>query len=493
MFRFLPALATGTFLCLSSVICAAGPFASPGDTLLRHDLQLLDDAGAINIPLTAWPLAWGDIDNALAAVDVATLNEQEQLALRRLRRRADFATDAVTDVTLSAAAASNPRTIRTFEDTPRENGEVTASLDWTGDRFAANLSASYAINAADGDEFRPDDTYVGVALGNWMLSAGWQQRWWGPGRDGSLILSSNARPVPAISLQRNRSDAFESRWLRWIGPWSVTTFMGLLDDEREIDDALLFGVRVTFRPIQSLEIGLSRTAQWCGEDRLCDVSAFADLLLGNDNRGVNVDPEEEPGNQLAGVDVRWRLPGEVPLAVYAQWIGEDTRRGGPEIGSWLRQAGIEHWGAVGALQHRTHLEITETSCRTGGLGFSEVNPNCGYGHSIYQTGYRYNGRSLAHGMDGDGLSYSIGSTLVQSAGQSWNVAIRHMEINRAGPPDPRHTLSETPQDVTDLHLSYSRDTDIGSFHLGVGGSRTDGALSGDTDTEFSGYLQWSSK
>ena len=48
----------------------AEPWASPGDTRLRNDLQLLDDAGAINIPLSAWPIAWGDLSNALEEVDV---------------------------------------------------------------------------------------------------------------------------------------------------------------------------------------------------------------------------------------------------------------------------------------------------------------------------------------------------------------------------------------------------------------------------------------
>jgi hypothetical protein len=244
--------------------------------------------------------------------------------------------------------------------------------------------------------------------------------------------------------------------------------------------------------LRSLEIGLSRTAQWCGSERPCSGSTFVDLLLGNDNRGVNVDPEDEPGNQLAGADARWRLPGNLPFAIYAQWIGEDTRQGGPLIGSWLRQAGIEHWGAAGGLQYRTHFEVSETSCRAGGMGFSEIEPNCGYRHGIYETGYRYNGKALGHGMDGDGLSYSIGSTLVQSAGQSWNIVIRHMEINRVGAPDSRHTLAATPRDVTDIQLSYARALPSGRIHAGVGTSRSDDELSGNDSSDVTGFIQWSS-
>jgi hypothetical protein len=179
-----------------------------------------------------------------------------------------------------------------------------------------------------------------MALGNWMLTAGWQDRWWGPSRDGSLLLGTNARPTPGIMLQRIASAPFESRWLSWMGPWTLTTFMSLLDDERVVNDAYLFGVRGSFRPPGTgLEIGISRTAQWCGDDRPCDAETFIDLLLGNDNRGVNVDPEDEPGNQLGGFDVRWALPrsrgilyavdrGRWPRGRSRRWFVAQTIRDG---------------------------------------------------------------------------------------------------------------------------------------------------------------------
>jgi hypothetical protein len=46
-------------------------------------------------------------------------------------------------------------------------------------------------------------------LGNWSTSLGKVDRWWGPGWDGSLILSTNARPIPAISLDRRIAEPFE--------------------------------------------------------------------------------------------------------------------------------------------------------------------------------------------------------------------------------------------------------------------------------------------
>ena len=483
-----------SILLLVGSAAIAEPLAAPGDMRLRHDLQLLNDRGVINVPMTAWPISLGDIHNALSIADAHGLSGPEREALDRTREHLSWELETGTiRPRIQLAAAHNPRIIRSFENTPREEGQATAGLSWMGERFAVNLSAAYASNPFDGEEFRPDGTYVGVALGNWMLTAGWQERWWGPSRDGSLILGSNARPSPGITLQRNLSTPFKTKWLSWMGPWTFTTFMSELDDERVINDAWLFGVRGSIRPPKTgLEIGISRAAQWCGEGRPCDASTFFDLLVGNDNRGVNVDPDEEPGNQLGGFDIRWTLPKKIPAALYMQWIGEDGRGGGGAIGSWLRQVGVEHWGTIGTLSHRAHFEVSDTSCREGGFGFSDIKPNCTYEHSIYQTGYRFRGRSIGHPGDADTLSYSFGSTLVQSAGPVWNVLLRYMEMNRVGLPNPRHTLSATPQELVDVQVSHERLTKYGRFHAGLGYGRVDDQVSGTSSSDVSGFIQWSS-
>ena len=55
-----------------------------------------------------------------------------------------------------------------------------------------------------------DGSYIAARLGNWSASLGQQERWWGPGWDGSLILSTNARPIPAVSFDRRVPEPFET-------------------------------------------------------------------------------------------------------------------------------------------------------------------------------------------------------------------------------------------------------------------------------------------
>jgi hypothetical protein len=369
--------------CWLAAAASADPWAGPGDTRLRNDLQLLNDSGVINIPLTAWPVPWGDIYGSLSNSGIGGLSPDVRAAFDRVRRLARYEmSDGLAEIEFALAGASNPRIIRSFENTPREEAEATAGVSWVGQRFAFNLRATYANDPFDGDEFRPDGTYVGVALGNWMLTAGWQERWWGPGRDAGTILSTNARPTPSIGIQRNSSLPSESKWFRWMGPWTLSSFMGLMDDERVVEDGLLFGLRFSMRPLRGLEIGLSRTAQWCGEGRKCDLEAFFNMLRGKDNAGANVNPDEEPGNQLGGFDIRWTLPRQIPVALYMQWTAEDTRDTGGSLHQWLRQVGVEYWGTIGDASHRTHFEIGDTLARFGGIGEGSKAPNSAYNHDL---------------------------------------------------------------------------------------------------------------
>ena len=112
---------------------------------------------------------------------------------------------------VSARGGTNqPSTLRGFADTPREEGELALRASWLSDHFALNLRARCVADPDDDKKFRADGSYLGVNVGNFMISAGFMERWWGPGWDGSLILSTNARPIPSLTLERNYTDPFKT-------------------------------------------------------------------------------------------------------------------------------------------------------------------------------------------------------------------------------------------------------------------------------------------
>ena len=458
----------GALLLLTLGFCGntwAQPFVAPGRPELRSDLQLLADKGILPEPMTAWPLAWVDVIEGIEAVGIGPLDAMTVDALEQIRTEASIA--RVTDRLLPhirLAFTNDPPAIRSYSDVPRQKAELEFGVRWTGERLTFNLDLTRASDAEE--DWRLDGSYIGYAAGNWALIAGYPERWWGPGLDGSLILSTNARPLPQVGIQRVSAQPFGPRWLRWIGPWTLATFVGQFDDMRVINDALLFGLRVTAKPLPNLEIGLSRAAQLCGGDRPCDASTFLRMLTGKDNRGINVDDAAEPGNQLGGLDLRWVF-GDRPYAVYGQWIGEDSRQGGPQIGSWLRLAGVEYWSALRRpdWRQRTYVELADTICQEGGGGFGGNKFNCAYEHSVYRSGYRYERRSLGHSIDSDSKSIAIATIINAPDGKYWRIGGRHVDINEGPVVNSPHGIATVPTRYSALEVAHGRKLPLGDLRV----------------------------
>lgn len=479
-----PGPTAAAVLCLLPTSPAlAEPWIGPGDVAVRHDLQRLSDAGLLGTPLMSWPVTWAQVARELRGLDATHLSDGERAALQRLRARADREMRVgASGLEARLAAAADPAELRTFEATPRETGEATIAADWLGERFAARLAVTLVADPEDDQSVRPDGSYVAGILGNWIVSAGYLDRWWGPGWQGSLILSTNARPLPAIGLDRNEPVPFDVPVLRWLGPWKLSTFMGQLESDRDYSNALLFGLRAEFRPHPTLQVAASRAAQWCGDGRPCGLDTFWDLLVGNDNDQAL---EEQPGNQLGGFDLRWSWPGaRVPIALYAQAIGEDEAGFMPS--KFLGLFGLEVWGDAWEGTVRAHLEYADTAC-----DFPNSPPEfgCAYTSGIYTSGYRYRGRAIGHSADADSEALGAGIMYLTAEGRRWDLVARNVKLNRAGLASG-HSLSPAAETVRDFALTHDRAYAWGKITVSVGYS--DPASNGPSGLPdgVRGFLTW---
>ncbi len=457
---------------------------------MRHDIQVLADYGALRSPVTTWPISWDAVLADLEYVqanDIVLPNRVLPTFDRVLVRARREATRGRMSASASVAVAEKPANIRGFANSPREDAEVRAGVNWLSDWVTLDLNVTAVDSPADGKDVRPDGSQIGIDLGNWSIAASTQDRWWGPGWDGSLILSNNARPIPSLAIGRNRTTAPEARWLRWIGPWDLDVMFGQLEKERFVPNARFFGMRLNVRPLQGLEIGISRSAQWCGDGRPCDFDTFWDLFWGRDNAGDDgVTPENEPGNQLAGFDVRWTnfWTGR-PLTFYGQLIGEDEAGGFPS--RYLAQFGIE--GSVisrDQVSYRWFVEGAATSCDALK---GTVIYNCAYRNSIYRSGYNYHGRIVGHGLDNDARVVSAGLIVVTEAGNLWQVLGRIGELNRRGD-DAQHSVASVAQDLASLDIQHTRETRIGRFEAGLGFERREVTGTGIHSRETRAFLRW---
>ena len=381
-----------------------------------------------------------------------------------------------------------PTAIRGFESTPREDGELMGGIAWLNDRVSIDLQVTGVDSPSDGKDVRPDGSEIGIRLGNFTYALSATDRWWGPGWDGSLILTNNARPIPAFTIRRDVYTPFATKWLSWLGPWDFRVIWGEMESDRAVPDARFFGMKFNFKPFPSLEIGLSRTAQWCGEGRPCGLSTLWDLFIGNDNVGEGgVTPENEAGNQLAGFDIRWtNMWFDTPMALYVQFIGEDEAgflpsrnlfMGGVEISGWMER---RRWS------YRLYGEIAGTSCDY----LEEDRFNCAYNHGIYETGYRYRGRVIGHGAENDAQLGSIGFMLNSETGNRLHLLVRSGELNRGGAPDTDNTLTPVPLDIFSADVTYSHVFDWSRLEAGLGYEELDNPAAGTSSDSTRVFIQW---
>ena len=475
--RFLRQLILGLSVCsimlVNTKVVDASPWASPDDLLFRHDLQILVDSGALNIPISTWPLAWGDIAYNL------TKNESEMslieiTSFQRIKEALIEAEMGGLGGQTEIKVAKNPNQMTWFNDSVTNTKSVGAQSSY----LSKNLALNIKVEKIPGKTLM-DESYLAIARGNYSLTLGSKKNWWGPGWDSSLVLSSNARPIRGLSIERNFSDPFESAFLKWIGPWDLSVIIGELDNNRSISDPKFFGKRFGFRPTSSLELGLSRTSLFCGENLSCGFSTFTDMLIDKNDDGYNA----------VGIDFRSSHKiNDIPFAVYGQLMGEP-------FNNTMGLFGMETWGLINSNQqlesNRFFVEASSTSCQFYKNDSEKY--GCAYRNDLYTDGYRYAGSSIGHTSDGDSMVLSLGGILVGEISQLFKSKLSLGQLNRGS--INSYQLREHQTNFFNIDLGYEFDLywfdiPLGSFDLGVGYDMYKDKVDNTSENEPRIYVAW---
>jgi hypothetical protein len=215
------------------------------------------------------------------------------------------------------------------------------------------------------------------------------------------------------------------------------------------------------------------------------------MLFGKDNRGDNVSAEDEPGNQLAGWDIRWSSElAQQPFALYTQWIGEDEGGGLPA--KYSGQFGAETWGFANTLgTYRLYLEWSDTMCNFALYKGSEnVVPDCAYNNGIYKTGYRHNGRSMAHTFDNDASIFTLGTVLTDKQNNSWLLKLGYGNLNRKKNIDERNTVAQEKTEYREILVTHRRDVGFGSLNIGAGYDYRKNVVTNKSNGDTQLFLEW---
>ena len=385
------------FALASSQSFAQGIILNHAD--LRTDLNWLNQQGVIQISTSTWPLSGDEIQRALSNANVTTTTQQK--VIQAVRQSLDAENEFLK---VEAFAETDPKTIpQAFGDDQKSQYAIAAELNAGGQNWDARLKVKGEKDPQiDNDQdVNVEGSYLAGKLWNQWVIAGQIPTYWGAGHDGSLIRGDASRPVYGVTVQRAEQNAFESKWLSWIGPWQYQAFAGQLDDYKAIPDTKLLGLRLTVQPLPYLELGASRVLQWGGEGRSENWDTLWNAIKGNDNFD---DGDLDKSNQIAGLDARLNLHPllNVPVSLYGQFVGEDEAGLLPAKKMYL--AGVDYSSAYKNIPYQFYAEWADTTTNGNVDGIS-------YNHYIYTDGYYQHGYPLAHAMGGDGEMVSVGGDI----------------------------------------------------------------------------------
>ena len=374
------------------------------DDHLRTDLNWLNQQGVIQISTSTWPMSGDEIQRALSQAKVTNNAQQKVIDSIQNELKSDNQM-----AKLGLFAETDQKNIpQAFAD--QNKSQYGASLEFNAG--GANWDGKLRINAEKDPQIDNDQdvnvegSYLAGKLWNQWLIAGQIPTYWGPGHDGSLSRGDASRPVYGFTAQRAEQNAFESKWLSWIGPWQYQAFAGQLDDYTAVPNTRLMGLRLTAQPLPYLELGASRTFQIDGEGQPGSAKAYWNAFIGKDNacEDATCTGEGNPSNQIAGLDARLNLQSllDVPVSLYGQYVGEDEAGGLPAKKMYL--AGIDYSSSYKSLPYQVYAEWADTTTNGSVDGIS-------YSHHIYKDGYYQHGFPLGHAMGGDGEMVSVGGDI----------------------------------------------------------------------------------
>ena len=416
-YQALRVLSFAIFSSLALPVYAQGIILNNND--LRTDLNWLNQQGVIQISTSTWPLSSEEIQRALSTAKIENTAQQKVVNSVMANLEAEN-----TSIKLALFAETDPQNIpQKFADEQKSQYQAALELNAGGTQWDARLRVNTEKDPIidHGHDVNLEGSYIAGKLWNQWLIAGQIPTYWGPGHEGSLIRGDASRPVYGFTMQRAEQQAFETKWLSWIGPWQYQAFAGQLDDYSAIPDAKLLGLRLTAQPLPYLELGASRILQWGGEGRSESFDSLWNAIKGNDNF---YDGDLDKSNQIAGFDARLNLNhwSGVPISLYGQYVGEDEAGLLPSKKMYL--AGVDYSSQLNNLPLQVYAEWADTRTNGDVQGIS-------YNHYIYQDGYYQHGFPLGHAMGGDGQMLSLGGDIRFDVMNRLNGRVMMAKVNQS--------------------------------------------------------------
>jgi hypothetical protein len=295
----------------------------------------------------------------------------------------------------------------------RNKSNVNFNLEYA----KRTLSSKLSLNFNNYDKISFDNSYINYEKGIATLSIGKVDRVWSFSEKSSLILSSNSRPIEALSLKlENR---FNTNWLPGKANWSVEIINGYGENTLKDKNSMLTGTRVTITPTKKLSFEFLQTSQWGDHNDKIYSSNIDALLFGNTNEGKNSNI-----NKMAGFGISYSLPlNKNTYRFYSQAVGEDEAGNLPSCYAWM--AGLALTAPEMKFPTTVSIEAIDTRVKTTEHGY--CGPNTMYNNSVYD--YINYDTVLGVPIDTEGTSLEFFGKSQVNNNLSINYSAKFLNIN----------------------------------------------------------------
>ena len=314
-----------------------------------------------------------------------------------------------------------------------------------------NLSSQLSLNFDDHDKLNFDNSYVNYEKGMANLSFGKVDRIWSFSKKSSLILSSNSRPLEAISI--NLKNKFNTQWLPSHANWSVEIINASTENSINGQNSMLTGTRVVISPSEKLNFELLQTGQWGGQNDKLYSSNIDALLFRNTNEGINSNI-----NKMAGFGVSYSIPlNKNAYRFYSQAIGEDEAGSLPSCFAWM--VGFELTAQKMKFPTTLSIEAVDTRVKKSSHGYCGANTmynNNNYSYINYDT-------VLGVPIDTEGTSLELFGDSQVNENLSINYSAKFLSINDKDYSEHRLSSKRSLGTMTSLGIYWKKDGfDLGS-------------------------------
>lgn len=286
------------------------------------------------------------------------------------------------------------------------------------------LTASYGVQVSDsmsvtigGNYAASEQNFEGSVLtfgqDRWQVDLGYQTRWWSPFADSAIILSHNAASMPSIGFSSTKGlSDWRLRFEVFVARQSTSDKInrsGLLQSGQPY----INGFHLSMTPIDNLTLSFNRIMQYGGGE---STPSLADIINGffdpssNDNSTQLEDGQIELGNQVASLAAKYHFQFSAPLAIYAEYGGEDASASTSfRLGNAALGVGLEALGIIPSWVAGLDVKLETRQWQNGW-----------YVHHIYGDG-------LTH--KGDGFGAWPAMAILQAGGRAIGGVSQYLELN----------------------------------------------------------------